>query len=302
VGEIDREYRTNQRNERKTYPDVQEQDKATLFLPPNVKKLDCPLAKKPRGRQPAPELYIAVNIAPTAGAGGSAMQGSYIVSECPIVQSGTSSAPAPSPPNPLLDVPAGTSSALGPMSVGPDLRRLRRCRVRESRRSLMVVLLDCTHTGRAPTLRELLTLMDDEDPMLDGSYMDAYTELSDFGVEDAIDVYALEECLLATFGCLGRMNARCLRQYARDKILIPLDLVRAASEPPTDTEEIDAPTDEGRIHDWRESLEDDEIEEVEGDGERKEVDEVVDAEEGTIDVAENEDEGDVALSDHSYEV
>jgi len=164
----------------------------------------------------------------------------------------------------------------------------------------MVVLLDCTHTGRAPTLRELLTLMDDEDPMLDGSYMDAYSELSDFGVEDAFDVYALEECLLATFGCLGRRSARCLRQYARDKILIPLDLVRAVSEPPTDPEDIDAPTDEGRIYDWRGCVEDDEIEEVDGDGERKEVDEVVDAEEGTIDVAENEDEGDV--SDRSYEV
>jgi hypothetical protein len=290
---------------KKNLPNVQEQDKATIFLAPNIKKLDCAPAKKPRGAPPAPELYIAVNIAPTAGAGGPAMQGTYIVSENPILQSGMASATAPSPPNPLSDdVPARTRSAFGPMSVGRDLRR---SRVRESRKSLMVVLLDCTHTGRAPTVRELLTLMDGERPMLDGSYMDAHSDLIDFGLEDAFDVYSLEDCFLATFGCLGREGARSLHQYARNKILIPLDLVEAASEP--SIEEIDPPTDDGRIQDWHASVElseVEEIEEVEGYADMKEAEAVEDEDEDddrTIVGAGNEDEeiedeGDVSFSSH----
>jgi hypothetical protein len=165
----------------------------------------------------------------------------------------------------------------------------------------MVILLDCTHTGRAPTVLELLTLMDTEEPMVDGNYMDAYSDLTDFSLVDVFDVYSLEDCFLATFGCLGREGARCLRQYAQNKILVPLDLVEAASEP--SIEEIDPPTDDRRIQDWRASVQlsgVDEIEEVVGYAETKEV-EAVEDEDRTIvgnEDKENEDDGDVSFSSH----
>jgi hypothetical protein len=177
----------------------------------------------------------------------------------------------------------------------------------------MVILLDCTHTGRVPTVLELLTLMDAEEPMPDGNYMDAYSDLNDFGLEDAFDVYSLEECFLATFGYLGREGARRLHQYTRNKVLVLLDLVKAISEP--SVEEFDPLVDEGRIMEWQASVQPgsveeqpgsveelpgsveelpgkvkiEETDEVEGD----DVEEVKDADGGTT---ENEDEGDVAYT------
>jgi hypothetical protein len=184
----------------------------------------------------------------------------------------------------------------------------------------MVILLDCMHTRRVLTVLELLTLMDAEEPMPDGNYMDAYSDLNDFGLEDAFDVYSLEECFLATFGYLGREGARWLCQYTRNKVLVPLDLVKAISE--LSVEEFDLLVDEGRIMEWQASVQPGSIEEqpgsveelpgsveelpgsveelpgkvkieetdeVEGD----DVEEVEDADGGTT---ENEDEGDVAYT------
>ena len=136
------------------------------FLLPNVKKLDYPLTKKNRVTPPAPEVYVAVNIAPMEGA---ALQGSYVISESLIPQSGTVSAPGPSHPEEVSHIAAQNEScsALAPRSVG--------CRVYilESRKMLMLTLLDCTHTGRLPSIYQLLTLMDIDEPVVDTHYIDA---------------------------------------------------------------------------------------------------------------------------------
>jgi hypothetical protein len=45
--------------------DLQDLGLTNKFLLPNVKKLDHPPTKKTRVAPPAPEVYVAVNIAPT---------------------------------------------------------------------------------------------------------------------------------------------------------------------------------------------------------------------------------------------
>lgn len=96
--------------------------------------------------------------------------------------------------------------------------------------------------------------MDAEEPERDVRYIDNLSEMRDFGLDDVLDVYRLEECYLATFGNLRREGARRLLQYTRDKLLAPLGLVKTErlSEGPS-VEEIADPTvqvtnhnDEGR--------------------------------------------------------
>jgi hypothetical protein len=73
----------------------------------------------------------------------------------------------------------------------------------ESCEMLMLTLLDCTHTGRLPSVYQLLTLMDTEELAVDAHYIDTYSNMNDFGLEDVLDVYDLDVCYLATFGNLG---------------------------------------------------------------------------------------------------
>jgi hypothetical protein len=113
----------------------------------------------------------------------------------------------------------------------------------------MLMLLDCTDTGRLPSVYQLLALMDSEEPTVDGCYMDSYSDLRDFGLEDVLDVYNMDVCYLATFGNLGRSGAWCLHWYTRDKILVPLSMVKGKSSSRASIEEIDM-TQEGRIMEW----------------------------------------------------
>ena len=267
-----------------------------MYLPPNVRKLDHRPTKKSKFTQPAPEVHIAVNIAPTSGMGGAAMQGSYVVSETPIPQWGLASAPGPSRPEQVSNAMGNTEScsAPAPRPMG------RRVHIPESRKSLMLTLLDCTDTGRLPSVYQLLTLMDAEEPDEEEyRYIDACSEVVEIGgAEDALDIYRMETCYLATLGHLKRKGAERLRQYARDKILIPLGILKAVSSEPSIEEIVDT-SDLGRIQKWRFGVDPqgvaEEIEVVEGvkeDGDDEiEVDEGVEAGESTV-VADDIEEGD----------
>jgi hypothetical protein len=185
---------------KKKLTDVQDLGLTSKFLPPNVKKLDHPPSKK--NRVAAPEVHIAVNIAPTPGVGGAAMPGSYVVS------SGSASAPGPGPlcPENISNVAAHTD-APAPTSTG------HRVYIPQSRKTLLLTLLDCTQTGRLPSVRQLLELMDSEEPEPDGRYIDVFSDMDNFGLEDVLDIYEMEDCYLGTFGDLGRGGAQRLRRY-----------------------------------------------------------------------------------------
>jgi hypothetical protein len=162
----------------------------------------------------------------------------------------------------------------------------------------MLTLLDCTHTGRLPSVYQLLILMDTEEPAVDAHYIDTYSDMNDFGLEDVLDVYDMDVCYLATFGNLGRNGAQCLRQYARDKILVPLSVLKGKSSEAS-IEEIDM-TQEGRIMEWRVSVRPGSVEEIEDIksikkekevGGENEVEDVEEVGEETTDVADDIEEG-----------
>ena len=88
------------------------------------------------------------------------------------------------------------------------------------------VILDCIHMTRVPTTMELLSLMDADHPDADLLYMSVHSELADHGIKDVIDINSLPVELLATFGSLGLDRADRLHQYARDKLLSPLGLLK----------------------------------------------------------------------------
>ena len=94
-----------------------------------------------------------------------------------------------------------------------------------SLKSLLLLLLDCIESSRVPTTLELLSYMDADEPTTDLKYVDIHSELYDHGVEDVVDVYSLPVELLSTLGGMGKFRACRLRQYTRDKFLIPLCLL-----------------------------------------------------------------------------
>ena len=170
--------------------------------------------KKSKGTRAIPDVHIAVNITPAPG--GAMMQGSYAVSDIPIVQ------PAPGPS--------------APAQVSDNLKGV----------SPLLLLLDCANQ-RVPSVHELLRLMDLEYPRTgDLRYVDALSELQDLGIEDAVDLYSLGVPHLATFGSLGTDGARHLYKFTEEKFLAPLGLMKTTrtplrSEEPS-VEEIAAPT------------------------------------------------------------
>ena len=72
--------------------------------------------------------------------------------------------------------------------------------------------------------------MDAECPAPDLRYADIQSELYDHGIEDVVDVYSLPRELLAPLGCLGMGGASELHQYAREKMLLPLGLLKTRSD------------------------------------------------------------------------
>jgi hypothetical protein len=216
--------------------------KTTKFLPPNMKKLDRPPTKKSRSAQVAPEVHIAVNITPMLGVGSSAMQGSYTVSGTPIACSGSASAPGPVCPDQVGNVTVRTEKSCA-MPTPTPVVAARKVYFPSTRETRFAILLDCVRVNRVPSVHELLTMMDIEDPAEDLKYIDAHSEMQDLQVNDVLDVYGLHKCFLATFGELGPGGMHRLRQFARNKLLVPLELVEAerSSKEPSIVE-VAAPT------------------------------------------------------------
>ncbi|KAI9442727.1 hypothetical protein H4582DRAFT_2073317 [Lactarius indigo] len=273
--------------------------KADVFLRPNTLLSDRPPTKKPRGAgaRAAPEVHIAVNITPTPGAGGS--QNSYVVSGTQV-QPG--SGPGPSYATQISDItvhteaPASTpteSESPSPQAYGsPEL------------------LVDCRSQGRVPLVYEILTLMDIEEPVPNLTYLDSHTDLFNFGYNDAIQLFELDESLLSGFG-LGTENARRVHRFIRDKFFKPLGLMVTSEAPPSTEvvaptapavqdimehgdgvkgqaikkEERDTLTIPGEVIDISEG--EDEIEEAE-DKEIEEEEEEIDEEEGVDEIDEDE--------------
>lgn len=259
--------------------------KTDLKHPPNTKSFDYPATKKPKTRAaPAsatPEFHISVKISPTPGASDAALQGSYVVSDSPIVKAQPPSAPAE-----VSNTVAGDSPPTNPPA---------------SRFSPTTFLLDCVFAERIPLVGEFFNLME-HDKVLnvdDPVYVEALSELHDHDIKDVVNLYSLGASHLATFGSMGRVRANLLLKYAKDRVLCPLGLVETTRSESSDPSvvEVDAPKVEVQegpgwatikeehedIINWLGGIEDNEEEE----------DEDVDELEGT------DDEGDVASSGYS---
>ncbi|KAI9431270.1 hypothetical protein H4582DRAFT_2085253 [Lactarius indigo] len=196
----------------------------TINAPPNTKILDHPATKKTRTMHAKPEVHVSVNIMPTPGAGSSAVQATYVVSG--------SSSPTPSPSR-LVDISDESprtipSSAPEPSVPGPT-------QAQDPRPSRLLVLLDCMAELRVPTVKELLMLMDAHAPAVGRKYMDLCEELTDLKQYDVVDVYSLPIELLASFGWLRQDSARCIHEYCRDKLLVPLGFMEATSSDENDS-------------------------------------------------------------------
>jgi hypothetical protein len=158
---------------------------------------------------------------------------------------------------------------------------------------LLLALLDCTQTGRLLSVCQLLELMDSEEPEPDGCYINVLSDMNDFGIEDVLDVYEMEDCYLGTFGDLGRGGAQRLRRYARDKILILLGVLKAEESEPS-IQEINM-TDYGRVMKWQVSVERGGAEEIIDVKEEEGAEEVKEEGGETTDEADEE-TGDMAYS------
>jgi hypothetical protein len=205
--------------------------KATKYLPINIKKHDHPGCKKPKTARAAPDVHIAVNITPAPGP--TMVDGSYMVSKTVQHIPVFSASPGPYPEN-ISNAPAH------PATHQPHDTSTRRPR------SAFLLILDCLHEQRVPTVLELLALMDKDDPVCDLKYVDVHSELSDHGIKDIIHINSLPVELLATMGCLGLGGATSIQDYAREKLLWPLGLLetraRAAGEavPPGNDDDDDS--------------------------------------------------------------
>ncbi|KAI9440288.1 hypothetical protein BJY52DRAFT_1195354 [Lactarius psammicola] len=77
----------------------------------------------------------------------------------------------------------------------------------------------------------------------DLNYIDALSDLLEFGYKDMVDVHGLRACHLASFGGLGGDGACHVLQFAQERFLIPLGLMetRRSSKVPS-IQEIANPT------------------------------------------------------------
>ena len=253
----------------KNLPCVQKRKLATKTCPPNAKRFDDPPTKKPKVAQPAPEFHIAVNLAPTLG--GSALQGACVVSNSPLPQVASASAPGPLRLGEITSLEGGTRS-----SSAPDLGPLgRRIPVTRACKMLLQMLSEAADTRRAPRSYDILTWMDAENPEVDGLYIDSFGDFKDLGIKDAFDIIETEVFYLAPFGYLGRGGALRLRQCVRDKILIPLGLWDTT--PDDSIGSVENLLDIRRLIKWRDEVENGHVEEIEETSDMK-VEEVEDIE------------------------
>lgn len=152
------------------------------------------------------------------GAGSSIMHESFVTTDSPVKQS--TSAPGPAK---VSDAAMHSLSCSAPPTTHLPVSHEPPNPL--SRKSLLLLLLDCIESLRIPTTLELLSYMDTDEPTPDLKYVDIHSELYDHGVEDVVDVYSLPVELLSTLGSMGKVRAHRLRRYARDKFLIPLCLL-----------------------------------------------------------------------------
>ncbi|KAI9457262.1 hypothetical protein BJY52DRAFT_1187477 [Lactarius psammicola] len=96
--------------------------------------------------------------------------------------------------------------------------------------SRLLTLLDCCHASRVPTLTKLLYLIDIENPVDDLIYADMRSELDDFGMTDAVDIYSMPVELLALFSDLSSNGVWHLYKYCCDKLLAPLGFMEMRCE------------------------------------------------------------------------
>ena len=106
--------------------------------------------------------------------------------------------------------------------------------------------------------------MDIENPADDLIYADMRSELDDFGMTDAVDVYSMPVELLASFSDLGSNGARHLHEYCRDKLLAPLGFMETRCESEEASVE-EVPQPEEAVTEWLEGVQRDGeiVEEVE---------------------------------------
>ena len=240
---------------------------ATKTCPPNVKQRDYPPAKKSKT---TPEFHIAVNLAPTSGVGGSALQGTCVVSDSPILPAESASTPRPLRLDQVASL-ARSCSAPDPQTVGRKVYIPKACKI------LLKILSEGAITGRAPSAYDILTWMDTEYPnaLAGGCYMDSYSDFQTFGIEDAFDIMENEVFFLATFGRLGHYGATHLRQNTENNILAPLGLWATKSE---SNSSVGQPLNRSEILKWQDEVEEGYIEDVEDSSVKVEAVEVVEEE------------------------
>ncbi|KAF8273929.1 hypothetical protein EI94DRAFT_1696518 [Lactarius quietus] len=210
----------------------------TKHLPSNVKQLDHQPIKKPKGPTP-PEVHIAVNFAPTLGG---ALPGSYVVLQGQ--QALPTTAPGSLCPKEVrtLDGDAKTYEIPPPSAC--------KILVWKATDALFAALAKCTETGILLNTKEVLTLLNADDPQPDGDYRDSHHELVEFGIHNVLDIYRMDECFLATLGKLGRGGAQHLCQFTHDKILIPLQLVSEVVKAKPTIKYVKPSLDVARIQEW----------------------------------------------------
>ena len=182
------------------------------------------------------------------------------MSDSPVIQPPSASPPAQVRENITCTQPlTATFSASAPLvsnKEGNDLPHTSR----------VLMIMDCKNTGRVPSIHEALSLMDHERPSANLRYIDALSELQDFGKEDAVEMYSLGVEHLATFRYMGVEEATRLSDYTRDKLLAPLGLMKTGVSEPS-VEEVAAPGQaaNGGVGKVDEATENDTIEEIEED-------------------------------------
>ncbi|SRR6266702_892363 len=143
-------------------------------------------AKRPRLSGGAPEVHVAVNIAPPLPG----KEASYTVNTTThhIDKHPLSSQGTPSEPKKL-----GASPQMCAATSTPERPN--------------------------PPVRLLLELMDIDDPAPDMQYVSMEEELVEMGMPGIREVYKMPVELLATFGCLGIGGATRLHAYIKERLL-----------------------------------------------------------------------------------
>ena len=151
-------------------------------------------------------LVHAVNIIPTPGAGPS-----YPVAGQPSMQ-------PPSAPTPGETILAG--------DINTPVHTIPPTQPETIHASRLRIILDCCGASMVPSVLDLLTLMDQDQPTPDRNYVDTLSKFYDFGVKDILDIFNIPCSLLASLGGLGRDRAHQLQEYVQDKLLSPLSLLK----------------------------------------------------------------------------